>query len=47
MLLKNMSDDNRYFLFEDRLKREFVVYTLESQCSACNVADSKVKNSIL
>ena len=29
MQLKTMSDDNKYFLFEDRIKREFRVYTLE------------------
>ena len=28
MSLKRMSDDNKYFLFEDRIKREWRVYTI-------------------
>jgi len=28
MLLRALSDNNEFFLFEDRLKREFKLYTL-------------------
>ena len=31
MQLRQMSPDNKYFLFEDRIKREFKVYTLNEK----------------
>ena len=31
MQLRKMSADNKYFLFEDRMKREFKVYTLNEK----------------
>ena len=38
MLLRRMSPDNRYFLFEDRAKKEFRVYKLHDYSHGSNLS---------